>query len=219
MNCDLLFWQLKIYIACRTDPLLASAAASHRRRRGEACLVLRRGAGRVPRQGARQQEAARLSLAPRPSCRSLQVRADIVKTEESDRDSDRQLRCSDCASSQARQACSCCAMVAAVAVQRMPTLSPDQCYAFLAPAAAAAASPRSSVDDMRVSSFEAYQELKYFCLACRAENCVDLPQWHWGQVCAKTYGPACPPTVRRWPGGVGFLGDICCCNSWQTWSN
>jgi hypothetical protein len=49
-------------------------------------------------------------------------------------------------------------------------------------AAAAAASPRTSSDDMRASSFEAYQELKYYCLACRAENCVDLPQWHWGQV-------------------------------------
>lgn len=36
---------------------------------------------------------------------------------------------------------------------------------------------------MRASSFETYQELKYYCLACRAENCVDLPQWHWGQVC------------------------------------
>ncbi len=35
---------------------------------------------------------------------------------------------------------------------------------------------------MRASSFEAYQELKYFCLECRAENCVDLPQWHWGKV-------------------------------------
>jgi hypothetical protein len=50
------------------------------------------------------------------------------------------------------------------------------------PAAAAAASPRTSSEDMRASSFEAYQELRYYCLACRAENCVDLPQWHWGQV-------------------------------------
>jgi len=43
------------------------------------------------------------------------------------------------------------------------------------------ASPRSEAS-MRASSFEAYQELKYFCLECRAENCVDLPQWHWGKV-------------------------------------
>lgn len=36
---------------------------------------------------------------------------------------------------------------------------------------------------MRSSSLMDSPELHYFCCKCRAENVMDLPHWHWGQVC------------------------------------
>ena len=37
----------------------------------------------------------------------------------------------------------------------------------------------------RRSSLVDAQELTYYCKACRAENIMDLPHWHWGQVCVR----------------------------------
>lgn len=67
---------------------------------------------------------------------------------------------------------------------------------------------------MRASSFEAYQELKYFCLECRAENCVDLPQWHWGKVRDLSGRdpytlPTQAPCVTCFPACVLPCGDSC----------
>lgn len=90
-------------------------------------------------------------------------------------------------------------------------------------AAAAAASPRSSMESMRASSFEQYQELKYYCLACRAENCVDLPQWHWGQVQCRNHPLHTSSGNKQWVVFAGcatqedmhgpvavILKEICC---------
>lgn len=34
----------------------------------------------------------------------------------------------------------------------------------------------------RRSSLVDSPELRYYCRSCRAENVMDLPHWHWGQV-------------------------------------
>ena len=53
---------------------------------------------------------------------------------------------------------------------------------------AVGANPRSDGGSLRMSSLDEYQELKFFCLKCRKENCMDLPHWHWGQVTATPAG-------------------------------
>jgi len=47
----------------------------------------------------------------------------------------------------------------------------------------------------RRSSLVDGQELTFFCKSCRAENVMDLPYWHWGQVTDQPHPPFAHPPI------------------------